>query len=120
MSPVTERRAIFVYMAAKLAAVAAEAPVIPADFNDRDSAFRHQFLSVVERQCGPYRSYSLEELHASWMQAYVRMGWTFGEQYDPVAKIHPDLVPYAQLGRVEQEKDAVFMALCDIARQWIR
>ena len=39
---------------------------------------------------------------------------------DPGDKTHPDLVPYAQLGRLEQDKDSVFIALCEIARLWIR
>lgn len=53
------------------------------------------------------------------MQAYFEMGWTYGEQYDREKKTHPDLVPYARLGQLERDKDAVFIALCEIARQWI-
>lgn len=115
----TERRAQFVYEAARLAAVFAEAPIIPAPWAEREMAFRNQFLQVIERQCGPQRSSSPEELHGSWMQAYYEMGWVYGEKYDPAAKTHPDLVPYAQLGQLEQDKDAVFVALCEIARQWV-
>lgn len=115
----TERRAEFVYDAARLAAIAAGAPVIPVPWAEREAAFKAQFLDVIARQCGPNRSHSPEELHGSWMQAYFAMGWTYGKPYDRAAKIHPDLVPYAQLGRLEQDKDAVFMALCDIAREWI-
>jgi hypothetical protein len=76
-------------------------------------------LSVIERQCGENRSRSPEELHGSWMQAYYAMGWTYGDDYDPEAHTHPDLVPYADLGQLERDKDAVFVALCEIARQWI-
>ena len=53
------------------------------------------------------------------MQAYLIMGWTYGEKYNPEKRIHPDLVPYEQLGQLERDKDAVFLALCEIARQWI-
>ena len=53
------------------------------------------------------------------MQAYFAMGWVFGETYDTEKKTHPDLVPYAQLGQLERDKDAVFVALCDIGQQWI-
>lgn len=119
MTTLTERRAEFVYEAARLAAVAAQAPIVPASWAEREDAFRLQFLEVIERQCGPNRSASPEELHGSWMQAYVNMGWRYGETYDREAKIHPDLVPYAQLGQLERDKDAVFVALCEIARQWI-
>ncbi len=114
-----EHRAKFVYEGARLAAQAAGAPIIPDAWKEREEAFRTQFLEVIDRQCGPLRSGSPEELHGSWMQAYVEMGWIYGEEYDRENKIHPDMVPYAQLGKLEQDKDGVFVALCEIARQWI-
>jgi hypothetical protein len=113
------RRAIFVYEGARIAAIAAEAPIIPEHWDEREEAFRTQFLKVIERQCGEQRSRSPEELHGSWMQAYFEMGWVYGEERDPEKKTHPDLVPYADLGQLERDKDAVFVALCEIARQWI-
>ena len=115
----TERRAWFVYEAARLAAEAAAAPIVPEPWDQRDQAFRAQFRDVIERQMGESRSRSPEELHGSWMQAYFNMGWVYGEARDPEAKTHPDLVPFADLQRQEQDKDAVFVALCEIARQWI-
>ena len=119
MEKLLERRAILVYEAARLAAVAACAPIIPAPWTEREEPFRKQFLEVIERQCGPNRSRSPEELHGSWMQAYFSMGWEYGKKYDREAKRHPDLVPYAELGQLERDKDAVFVALCEIARQWV-
>ena len=115
-----ERRSIFVYEAARLAAIAAGAPIIPVPWEEREQDFRDQFLGVIERQCGSQRSASPEELHGSWMQAYFNNGWVYGEVYDRENRVHPDLVPYAQLGQLEQDKDVVFVALCEIARQWIR
>ena len=115
-----ESQAIFVYEAARLAAIAAGAPIVPAWWDKREDDFKAQFLAVIERQCGPQRSSSPEELHGSWMQARLANGWAYGEKYDPEAKTHPDLVPYAKLGTLERDKDAVFVALCEIARQWIR
>ena len=114
-----ERRAMFVYDAARIAAAAANAPIVPAPWVDREPAFRDQFLKVIERQCGPQRSSSPEELHGSWMQAYLAMGWVYGGKYDREKRIHPDLLPYADLGQLERDKDAVFICLCEIARQWI-
>ena len=64
-----ERRARFVYNAARLAAEAADAPIIPPPWPERSEAFTDQFLEVIERQCGPNRSESPEELHGGWMQA---------------------------------------------------
>jgi RyR domain len=115
----TERRAEFVYNAARLAAAAAGAPIVPVPWAEREPEFCMQFLKVIERQCGEQRSRSPEELHGSWMQAYFGMGWVYGPVYDREQKIHPDLVPYADLGQLERDKDAVFVALCEIARQWI-
>ncbi len=52
MGTLNERRAEFVYNAARLAAIAAAAPIIPVPWEEREQPFRDQFLKVVERQCG--------------------------------------------------------------------
>jgi RyR domain-containing protein len=119
MPDLLERRAIFVYEAARLAAEAAHAPIVPVPWDLREPEFREQFLAVIDRQCGPTRSASPEELHGSWVQAYLAMGWRYGECYDREAKTHPDLVPYVRLGQLERDKDAVFVALCEIARLFV-
>ncbi len=114
-----ERRSKFIYNGARLAAEAAKAPVIPVPWDEREQDFKDQFIKVIERQCGEQRSSSPEELHGSWMQSYFSMGWVYGEIYDREKRVHPDLVPYSQLGQLERDKDAVFVALCEIARQFI-
>ena len=114
------RRAVFVYMGARLAALAAQAPVIPAEWDNREEDFKEQFLKVIKRQCGPQRSSSPSELHGSWMQAYYDRGWVYGKKYSQKLRYHPDLVPYDKLGKLEQDKDAVFILLCEIARLYIR
>lgn len=119
MTELTERRTKFVYDAARLAAQAANAPIIPVAWDDREEPFKAQFRKVIERQCGDQRSRSPEELHGSWMQAYFAMGWVCGPEYNREKKIHPDLVPYAELEQLERDKDAIFVALCEITRQWI-
>jgi hypothetical protein len=119
LGELTERRSKFVYDAARLAAQAANAPIIPVPWDDREELFKTQFRKVIERQCGEQRSRSPEELHGSWMQAYFEMGWVFGTEYSRENKTHPDLVPYTKLGQLERDKDAVFVALCEIARQWV-
>ena len=119
MDELTNRRAEFVYNAARLAAIAANAPIIPVTWAEREQPFKDQFLQVIDRQCGEQRSGSPEELHGSWMQAYFTLGWVYGEKYDREQKTHPDLVPYADLGQLERDKDAVFVALCEIARNYI-
>ena len=119
MSDLTDRRSQFVYDAARLAAQAANAPIIPAPWEQREEPFRTQFRKGIERQCGDQRSRSPEELHGSWMQVYFAIGWEYGPKYSRENKRHPDLVPYADLGQLERDKDAVFVALCEIARQWV-
>jgi hypothetical protein len=115
-----ERRALFVYEAARLQSLAVGAPVIPEMFSDRDEAFREQFVQVVEMMCGPDRKDDPEGLHDDWVRAYEAMGWRYGEVRDPVTRTHPDMVPFGELEQREQDKDAVFVALCEIARQWVR
>lgn len=115
----TERRAIFVYEGARLQAIAMDAPIVPELWEDREAPFREQFLSVIAMMCGPNRKASPEELHDDWVRAYEAMGWVYGPTRDREAKTHPDMVPFDQLGFREQIKDAVFVALCEIARQWI-
>ncbi len=107
------------YEAARIAAEAAIAPIVPVPWDEREKQFKNQFLEVIERQCGEERSKSPEEMHGSWMQSYLHMGWVYGTEYDRDKKIHPDLVPYGDLGQREQDKDTVFISLCEIARQWI-
>lgn len=115
----TERRTIFVYEAARLQAMAMDAPIVPEPWEEREPAFRSQMLEVIDMMCGPDRKSSPEELHDDWVRAYEAMGWRYGPVRDPKAKTHPDMVPFDELGFREQIKDAVFVALCEIARQWI-
>jgi len=115
----SERRSKFVYDAARLAAQAAGAPIVPVPWDEREEPFKAQFRDVIDKQCSDKRSRSPEELHGTWMEAYLTMGWKYGETYSRENKIHPDLVPYDELGQLERDKDAVFVALCEIAQQWI-
>src|SRR6516165_4297801 len=109
----TPARARFVYEAARLQAIAVAAPVVPEPWDEREEAFRAQFLDVIEMMCGSDRKSSPAELHDDWVLAYERMGWRYGPTRDPVERTHPDMVPYEDLERREQDKDAVFVALCE-------
>lgn len=119
MSTLNYRRAKFVYEGARLQAIAAEAPIVPEPYDERELPFRQQFEKVIERMMGPDRSSNAEQLHQDWMDAYVAMGWTYGPVRDVEKKTHPDMVPYNDLGHLERDKDAVFVALCEIARKWV-
>ena len=113
------RRAKFVYEAARLAAIAAGAPIVPSSLVDREPDFRTQFVEAIAKQCGPDRSESPEQLHENWMRAYIANEWVYGVKYDRARRTHPDLVPYKQLGKLERDKDEVFLKLCEIARLYI-
>lgn len=120
MSDLAERRAEFVYEAARLQAIAVNAPIIPEPYVQRDEKFKTQFVEVISRQMDEMTRFgSPDEAHGSWWQAYIDLGWVYGTVRDTDAKTHPDMVPFHLLGREEQDKDAVFLALCEIARQWI-
>ena len=120
MSDLNERRAIFIYEGARLAAEAANAPIVPEPWHKREADFWEQFLKIVEQECGPNRIADPELLHESWVEAYADNGWVYGEVRDVEKRTHPDMVPYADLGQLEQDKDSVFVHLCEIALHWIR
>lgn len=118
--PLNERRVRFVYEGARIAAIAAHAPTIPEQWAEREGDFRTQFRNVIRKQCNlDSRSFSPEQLHENWVAAYLKMGWKYGPVRDREKREHPDIVPYDELGPLERDKDKVFIALCEIARQWI-
>ena len=114
-----EQRAEFVYEAARLQAIAVDAPIVPEPWIEREKPFKAQFRNVIEMMCSPNRKTDPEELHDDWVWTYEQMGWAYGPIRDTEAKTHPDMVPFGDLEQREQDKDAVFIALCEIARQWI-
>ena len=114
-----DRRAEFVYEGARIAALAAQAPIVPEPWSEREDDFKSQCRDVIEKQCSPARSSSPEQLHDDWVVAYLKNGWKYGPVRDREKREHPDMVPYNELGQLERDKDDVFVALCEIARQWI-
>ena len=112
-----ERRAWFVYEAARVENKAALRPINPEPWEKRDKKFRENMMMAVSRQCGKGRMTSPRALHDDWVRSYKEMGWKFGRVRDTKAKTHPDMVPFSKLGRKEQEKDWVFFMLCEIARR---
>ena len=112
-----ERRARFVYEAARLENVAAGRPINPEPWEKRDASFRSNMIRAVSRQCGKRRLTSPKKLHEAWVRAYKHLGWTYGPVRDANRKTHPDMVPFHKLGQLEKEKDWVFYMLCKIARK---
>lgn len=52
-----------------------------------------------------------EDVHKKWMQDKVRAGWVYGKEKDEEHRMHPMLVPYAQLPEEEKAKDEIFQAV---------
>ena len=116
---IQERRAVFVYEAARLQAIAVDAPVVPEIWPQRDDKFRNQFVQYVDSLCNTDKLPTPKEAHDSWWRAYEKMGWVYGPVRDVEKKTHPDMVPFEELEQREQDKDAVFLALVQIAKSWI-
>ena len=115
MMKLNERRAWFVYEAARVENIAAGRPINPEPWEFRDKDFQLNMIQAVAKQCGPDRMTCPEALHDAWVVAYEKMGWIYGETRNTDKKTHPDMVPFGELGRLEQEKDQVFFMLCEIA-----
>ena len=56
-------------------------------------------------------SITVSDLHESWSRQRIEDGWKYGQHKDPVAKIHPCLVPFEQLPPTQQAKDYLFKAI---------
>lgn len=117
MNPLPERRARFVYEAARIENECAMRPINPEPWEEREKVFRRNMIKAVAKQCGKNRLTSPKALHEAWVSAYKRMGWRYGEVRDPIKKLHPDIVAFEKLSRKEREKDWVFYMLCEIARR---
>lgn len=63
-----------------------------------------QFLSM-HPTAGP------EASHESWLAQKQAEGWTYGPVKDAEKKLHPCMVPFADLHKSQQAKDHIFRAL---------
>jgi hypothetical protein len=115
----SERRTVFIYEAARWHAAMIKAPVIPEPWDQRDVGFRTQMVAAVERDTLPGANRDPKVAHDLWWETYKELGWRYGPLRDPEAKTHPDMVPFEDLGAQEQIKDAVYLALCEIAARFI-
>jgi adenylate cyclase len=46
-----------------------------------------------------------ESIHDNWALRRILEGWSYGPARDDAKKLHPDLVPYADLAESEKEYD---------------
>lgn len=52
-----------------------------------------------------------EQSHEGWTALKVAEGWVYGPEKNAELKTHPCLVPYSELPREQQTKDALFGAV---------
>lgn len=77
---------------------------------------RASVISGVERALA---GATPEQLHDAWCQFQEAAGWVYGEVKDPVAKLHPCLVPYDQLESDQRTKDQFFLAIVESLRPYL-
>lgn len=54
-----------------------------------------------------------QDAHESWMKERRAQGWVYGPELDREHKVHPNLVPYAELPAAQQRKDVLFLAIVE-------
>ena len=108
----------WIYEVARLEAIASERRIVPEPWNERDIKFREQMTSYVESLRGKALP-TPEEAHDSWWRKYEEMGWVYGDVRDTEKKTHPDMVPFADLPKDEQDKDEIFLELVKFAFKYI-
>lgn len=51
------------------------------------------------------------ESHTRWVRTRQSQGWVHGDVLDRERRIHPNLVPYAELRPLQRRKDAMFTSI---------
>jgi len=108
----------WIYEVARLEAIASGRRIVPETWTNRDEAFQKQMTEYVESLRGKPLP-TPEEAHNSWWRKYEEMGWKFGEVRDTEKKTHPDMIPFNDLPKDEQDKDEIFLALVEFAFKYI-
>jgi hypothetical protein len=73
-----------------------------------DKAEAWQWASAVQGVQVALDGATPEEQHEAWRAAKIADGWVYGERKDPAAKLHPCLLPYDKLPKMQKVKDALF------------
>jgi len=111
-----EKIAKIIYEAARMEARWSKRSIVSEKWEKRDEKFRKQMIEVVKKYLLMKKLPTPKEAHNSWVKAYLKMGWKYGEKRDVKKKMHPDLVPFDKLPKDEKDKDAIFLALIWLAK----
>ena len=90
-------------IAAEIRVMLGEAGYPESIFTDAERARRIQAM----QECA-VRSTSDEERHESWTKMHVEAGWVHGPVFDPIAKTHPNLMPWSELPPAVKSKARIF------------
>jgi hypothetical protein len=108
----------WIYEATRIEAEWNKRRVIPEKWEVRSQEFKEQFIETIKK----YFEDELptpEEAHNSWVNAYKKMGWKYGNVRDVKKKTHPDMIPFEDLPKDEQNKDAIFLSFVFLAKKII-
>ena len=51
------------------------------------------------------------EMHAEWCRDKIADGWRHGSVKDVKHRLHPNIIPWSELPKVQRQKDFIFCAL---------
>ena len=100
-----------IYEATRLEAEWSKRRIVPEKWEKRDDKFKAQFIDIIGKYLLLKELPTLEEVHNSWMESYIDMGWKYGEVRDVVERTYPDILPFDELPKDEKDKDAIFLAI---------
>ena len=52
-----------------------------------------------------------EEMHDNWINYKAEQGWLYGDELDIAEKLHPNMVIWKKLSKVERGKDKLFLSI---------
>ena len=108
----------FIYEATRIEAEWSNRSIVPEIWKQRDDKFKKQFVNIIEMYLEKDKLPTPEKAHDSWVVAYEKMGWKYGEKRDVDKKTHPDMLPFNELPKDEKDKDSIFLTFVWLAKQF--
>ena len=108
----------FIYEATRIEAGWSNRSIVPEIWKQRDDKFKKQFVNIIEMYLEKDKLLTPEKAHDSWVVAYEKMGWKYGEKRDVDKKTHPDMLPFNELPKDEKDKDSIFLTFVWLAKQF--